>query len=305
MNRPNLHAAPLLVLTFAFLASLPAHAAGSFPETWSATTSGPYDTLPQYRTSYAKFFSNGIDLLASSVDRTLTDRDDILPRFQKLVHPIGICFAGTWKIDTPSPYTGYFANGSEGQIIVRASEAMGVAEAGNYRAFGLAGKIFPTKDATDQTPYPTANFFTIDDLGGADSDSFLDLPKTNEPDTSVHLNQLGMIATIAKIARTFSAADSNPGIRQVYEIAELTVGPQAARTPHWMALVSENTERSGAEDFRDELRLANFPGGLVFGIQVADQDGAGFRRIGEIRLTKEALSDGCDHRLHFHHPRSK
>ncbi len=297
-------ALPMLALGLASLLATPVQAAGSFPETWAATTSGPYDSLPEYRTSYSKFFSDGVDLLANSVERTLHDQDDVLPRFQKLVHPIGICFAGTWKITAPSPYTGYFANGSDGLIIVRASEAMGVAEAGNFRAFGLAGKIFPTNDANDQTPYPTANFFTIDDLGGADSDSFLDLPKSNEPATSIHLSQLGMLATITKIARTFSAADSNPGIRQVYEISELTVGPQAAQTPHWMALVSENDERTGDADFRDELRLANYPGGLVFGIQVAGDDGT-FRRIGEIRLTKEALSDGCDHVLHFHHPLAK
>ncbi len=303
MNR--LRPAYVLVLGLSAVFAAPAQAAGSFPDVWAATSSGPYDSLPQYRTSYSKFFSGGIDLLANSAERTLHDQDDILPRFQKLVHPIGICFAGTWKITAPSAYTGYFANGSEGLIIVRASEAMGAGEAGDYRAFGLAGKIFPTKDATDQTPYPTANFFTVDDLGGADSNSFFDLPKTNEPDTTPHLSHLGMLATITKIARTFSAADSNPGIRQVYEISELTVGPQAARTPHWMALVPENTERTGDSDFRNELRLANYPGGLVFGIQVADQDGEGFRRIGEIRLTKEALSDGCDHRLHFHHPQAK
>lgn len=287
-------------------ASAPVQAAASFADVWAATQEGPYADLPQWQTRLSKFFSAGVDMLAASASRTLDDETDNLPPFQKLVHPIGICFAGTWTITESSPYTGYFANGSHGQIIVRASEAMGNPEPSSWRSFGFAGKIFPTADANDTTAYKTANFFTVDDLGGADAASFLDDPKSNKPATSFHLSTLAIFPTLTHIAKTFASADSNPGIRQVYEISELGLAdPSTAVTPHLFQVVSETSERNGADDFRDELRLANYPNGLTFGIYVAEDDGQGWSRLGTIQLDREALSSGCDHRLHFHHPRTK
>ncbi len=283
-----------------------AFAASSFTDTWSAVQDGAYATLPQHQTSFLSFFSSGVNQLASSADRTLWDDSDILPSFQKLVHPIGICFAGSWTITADSAYSGYFAKGSKALIIVRASEALGNPDQGGWRSFGFAGKLFPTTNTADAAPYTTANFFTVDDLGGAGADSFLDDPKSNEPKTSFHLSQLAIFPTLTEIAKTFAAADDNPGIRQVYEIAELGLAdPAQARTPHWFQVVSETEERVGAADFREELRLANYPNGLNFGIYVADDAGAGWQRLGGIHLDQEALSDGCDHRLHFHHPRAK
>lgn len=285
-------------------AAAPVHAA-TFNYVWSQVGQDPYQTLPSYKTRYAKFFDAGVSLLERAANRTLSDDSDILPRFQKLVHPVGICFAGTWSITETSPYTGYFAQGARGLIIVRASEAMGSAEAGSYRSFGFAGKIFPTLDGSANVA-ETANFFTVDDLGGTDAESFFDETKTNEPATSFHASHLAILSTITEIARTFSRADSNPGIRQVYPIAELGLAtPAVARAPHWMAIVADTTERVGAADFRDELRLANYSDGLSFGIYVAEQGEATWKRLGVIKLDQEALSDGCDHRLHFPHPRTK
>ncbi len=288
----------IAALTMALAATTAQAGAASFQDVWTATQQGPYDSLPQYQTSYSKFFASGIDLLTKAVDRTLSDDADVLPRFQKLVHPIGICFAGTWKVTAENGYTGAFAQGSEHPIIVRASEALGRPDAGGNRSFGLAGKIFAHGR--------TANFFTIDDLGGTSAASFLDEHKTNEPKTSVHFDQFAWIPTLTKIAKTFTAADSNVGIRQLYQVSGLGLAsPEAAATPQWMALVSENAERNGASDFRDELRLANFDGGLRFGIYTADVGDGAFQRLGTVTLVQEALSDGCDHVLHFQHPRSK
>lgn len=277
-----------------------------YSDVWSALKSDLYQALPQHRTTLSSFFDRGVNVLGQNAQRTLNSDADLLPRFQKLVHPIGICFSGTWTITEDSPYTGYFQKNSQGRIIVRASEAMGNPRVGDFRSFGLAGKIYPTANPSDPRAYKTANFFTIDDLGGTADRSFLASPKRNQPKTSAHLSSLFLLSTITTIASTFSNADANPGIRQVYPISQLGVAVgQPVVTPHWMILQPENTERVGAADFRNELRLGNYPQGLRFGILVAEQGGDGWQRLGAINLTDEALSDSCDHRLHFAHPKSR
>ncbi len=279
----------------------------SFNDIWTEVQQDPYTALPSYSISRGSFTKDGENILERDAKRTLSNDSDLLPRFQKLVHPLGICFAGTWTIDQDSEYTGYFANGSRGLIIVRASEAIGQPLVGDYRSFGIAGKIFPTDNPDDPTPYQTANFFTVDDLGGTKAKSFFDLLKSNEPDASIRLSRLGLLSTLATIAKAFSRADSHAGIRQVYPIAELGLDdPSTAVTPHWLSLRAENTERNGAKDFRDELRLRNFADGIRLGIYVAKSgDKPAWQRLGSIHLTEEALTDSCDHRLHFMHPKTK
>jgi hypothetical protein len=294
------------VLAAAALAAAGTAHAESFDSIWSQVQDGQYavGTAPVHATTYNSFWDGSVDLLKNAAWRTLNTDADILPPFQKLVHPIGICFAGTWTITEANAYSGYFARGSQGLIIVRASEALGTSDAGDYRSFGFAGKIFPTLDGSAELTTKTANFFTVDDLGGTMSESFLDLPKKNEPATSFHFSQLAIFPMLTKIASTFKAADQNPGIRQVYQISQLGIAnPALARTPHWFQVVSENNERNGSYDFRDELRLEQFPGGLRWGIYVAEDDDGGWHRIGQIKLDREAYSYGCDHRLHFPHPK--
>jgi hypothetical protein len=286
------------------LASRPLYEGSRFGDLWKEIQSDPYETLPEYSLTFGSLYSGFTNLIRLDASRTLSDERDLLPRFQKRVHPIGICFAGKWTIDAETPYTGYFKKGSEGLIIVRASEATGRPRVGGYRSFGIAGKIFPTSDVNDAAAYKTANFFTVDDLGGTDSDSFLDLVKTNEPDVSVHLDDLGLAPALAVVAKTFAGLDSNAGIRQLYPIAELGLAAgETSRAPRWMALRSENAERVLADDFRDELRLGNFAEGLRFSILVSDTEKGVWRRVGQITLDQEALTDSCDHRLHFHHPK--
>ncbi|MEY4632584.1 MAG: hypothetical protein RIQ81_2704 [Pseudomonadota bacterium] len=276
----------------------------SFPEVWSATKSGPYQKLPEHQVTLGSFYEYGVDRLKRAVDRTLSDDRDILPTFQKLVHPVGICFAGTWSITERNPYTGYFAKGSEGLIIVRASEAMGNARRGSWRSFGLAGKIFPTTDRSDPRAHKTANFFTIDDLGGTGAENFLDTDKTNEPDVSTHLSSIFNARTLLKIVSTFKGADENPTWRPVESIAGLGVeNPRAIKAPRWMMLRSANRERVNHPDFRNELDVRNYDGGLRFDILVSDTDNQDWREIGQITLNSQTASEGCDHRLHFTHPR--
>ena len=114
----------------------------TFNEVKDVAFSGPYDELPHYRGlrpgKFVQFFNDSA--------RNLIDRRDILPPFEKLIHPNGVCFTGTWRIDTDSPYTGYFAQGSEGLLLVRGSVAGPDLNAGDRRSFGFGGKIWPTMD---------------------------------------------------------------------------------------------------------------------------------------------------------------
>jgi hypothetical protein len=289
----------------------PATTGASYSDVWKEVQKTPYKSLPSHSVTKASFFkaktwfSSGTNQLAIDAKRTIAGGNDILPTFQKLVHPIGICFSGVWNITEKSKFTGYFAQGSKGLIITRASEAMGNPLAVDFRALGLAGKLFPTSNAKDTTKYTTANFFTVDDLGGQVSKSYLDRAKTNAPPISKHFSTFFALPMILTIANAFSAADQNPSVRQLYPIAELGMpDPSLAVTPALMSLKSENVERPGNSDFRNELRLRNFKHGLVFSISVAAK-GAPLEKIGTIEQDEEALTEECDYRLHFPHPESR
>jgi len=311
----------VLVTTFASLspsghaADPPAYTGSVFSQVWSQVASDPYASLPETEVTLGSFFGWFTDHLLAASRRTLSDRRDLLPWFRKLLHPSGICFAGTWSITEASEYTGYFRQGSEGLIIVRASTALSATKRGEYRAFGFAGKLFPTSQWFDPQPLPTANFFAIEDLGGSLGDYFLDAENTNDilrvtPTPAAVAN--GAIGAVA--AKDFAIADGaiDPtlvAVRQLYPIAELgEADPAQAKAPRWMMITgSDDVPRVVADDFRDELRVAHYPGGLRFDIYVSDW---GTRlgprlwhKIGVIELFEDAVSDSCDHRLHFSHPR--
>jgi hypothetical protein len=257
-------------------------------------------------------FSWFTDRLLVAARRTLSDRRDILPWFRKLVHPNGICFAGVWHITEDNPYSGAFRPGTEALIIARASTALTATRRGQWRAFGFAGKIFPTLDPMERVR--TANFFTIEDLGGTLRDYYLDAENTNDiivvtptPEAAAHA------AVGALAAKDFAIADgtidpTRPLIRQLYPIAEAAeTDPAAVRAPTWLMITgADEVPRVVADDFRDELRLEHYPDGLRFDIYVSDWGTRigpkVWQRIGQIEVFEYALSDGCDHRLHFAHP---
>jgi hypothetical protein len=307
------------VLASAAIAERPAHAqayvGSSFDQVWGQVASDPYADLPHAQVTLASFYGFLVDHLLAASRRTLADHRDLLPYFQKLLHPNGICFAGEWVITEANPYSGYFRPGSRGLIVVRASTALSETERGQYRAFGFAGKIFPTLDPGQVVK--TANFFTIENLGGTLRDYFLDAENTNDiiniAPTPVVVANAGVAAAVTT---DFNLADPHfdptlVALRQLYPISELGErDPGAVRSPTWMMITgSADVPRVLADDFRDELRVANYPGGLRFDILVSDQ---GTRvgpkvwtRIGYIALDEDALSESCDHRLHFTHPRFK
>jgi hypothetical protein len=283
----------------------PVYFGSRFRDVWAEVKSNPYRTLPQEKVSITKFFSWGTNLLERSAKRTIASDDDVLPRFDKLVHPNGICLKGTWNVTETSPYTGYFEQGKQAVIIARASTALSGTTRSTYRGFGMAVKLFPTSDPNHTARLKTANFFVIDDLGGTDIANYLDAPMTNEPNTSIRFSSL-LIAPIAAAATTaFTAADKNPGIRQLYPVAELGLAAgRTARAPKYIQIKGAAYERrQDKTDFRDELNIALYKGYLDFDVMVSETKTGPFQRIGYLEFTESVTSDSCDHRIHFHHPK--
>ena len=311
---------PITTLLFAALTLLAAAAPAeaddyrgtSFDEVWSQVLSDPYTRLPHDQVTLSSFVGFLRDKLLESSRRTLSDRRDLLPRFRKLLHPNGTCLAGTWTITEATPYTGYFRKGRQALFVGRASTALTATERGEYRAFGFAGKLFPTTDP--DAVVRTANFVTIEDLGGTLRDHYLDAQNTNDI-IRISITPAGFFSTAIGIAvaRAFSIADgtfdlTQTLVRQLYPIAELGE-PASSRAvaPRWMMIVgSPGVPRFLADDFREELSLAHYPRGLRFDILVTDTGTRlgtkSWRKIGVLDVDDQVSSDSCDHRLHFPHP---
>jgi len=273
----------------------------TFEEVWSVIKENPYKSLPQYETSYFKLFSDKRNLIFEDANRTLNSYKDILPSFEKLAHPNGICFKGQWHITQDNIYSGYFKKGSVAPIIIRISSAMSNTKTGETRSFGLAGKIFSTKN-----PTKTANFFLIDDLGGSDVAYFSDTVVTNEPKISFTLSVLNNILYALNVSENFEKADKRATIRQLYEVSFLDENKEYRVTPKWLKLTLKTATNHNTKDFRDELKLLKNQK-AIFQIFVANKEedgGKNWHYLGEIELTNSISSYGCDKQLHFHHPRT-
>lgn len=266
----------------------------TFDEVKSVTFSGPYNQLPEHRGlgvgSFLQFLNDS--------SRNLFDRRDIRPYFDKLIHANGICYTGEWRIDTPSPYTGYFAEGSRGLLIARLSVAGPNTTRGSRRAFGIAGKVFPTLDPHEKCK--PGNFVTVSGLSGTKAKHVTTIEPTNMP-------PVGPDPAANLINRViFRFMDTRPGYRQLFPISTLGM-PRDARivTPDLILFrVAEGTPRIDAADFRDELRLHNYPDHkLTYQILVRNFDDKDWMRLGVMEFTEDAISEGGDKRIHFWIPR--
>ncbi len=283
----------------------------TFSDVWQAAGENPYSVLPEEKVSLSSFYSFLTDKLQRASERTVSDRSDVLPTFKKLLHPNGICLAGTWNITEATPYTGYFKQDSKGVIILRASAALSQIHRGEKRAFGIAGKFFGTEDPSHTQPLKTANFFVIDNLGGTYAENFLDTALTNDITyidyTLENVAQTGILAAAFK---AFNLGEKVLGnivtVRQLYEISELGEAPGAdIHTPHYMKIQGQAGQRNLNNDFRDDLRVGNNGGSYRFDVSVAADGIIGtpkkWQKIGFIEITADSLAEGCDHRVHFHH----
>jgi len=277
----------------------------SFQNVWEEVASAPYKTLPQDSISFGKLFTFSKNIILSDAKRTLTEHSDIRKPFDKLVHPNGICLKGVWEITQANPYSGYFKNGTHALIIARASSAMTQTKRGEIRAFGLAGKIFPTNNKDKINIEHTANFFVIDDLGGTDAAHYTDVVLSNEPQMSTTSEVLKNLFYALKVAKAFGDADAHPNIRQLYEISELDEKVKSKSiTPKWMKITAKKGQTVDAEDFRDEFIMTKGRK-MVFNVSVASKENNGekeWKEIGTITFDTAIASMSCDHRLHFHHP---
>lgn len=254
--------------------------------------------LPQYPLSPMALVNGA---LKAAAVRTINDSSDTLPYFKKIVHSNGICLIGDWTITEPSIYTGYFAQGSSGYFIGRASTAGPATTTGNDRGFGLAGKIFPTQNPNERVK--TANFFVVDNLNGTRAPHYTGVTMTNEPEFELN-------APLKVLKFIFELADPAAMKRPLYPISRLDLEPgNVPRTPRWMAIrASDGTPRINEGDFRNELSQRNRPSGLSFDIMVSDRtkdtaQRAAWLKIGQINVRRQIVSFGCDRRLHFAHPK--
>ncbi len=277
----------------------------SFQKVWNEVNSDPLKDLPQNSVSFAKLSSSTENLILKDALRTLNSHADILEPFDKLAHPNGICFKGIWDIDTKNIYSGYFKKNSKALIIARASTALSETTNDDKRAFGFAGKLFASTNPNKINRFHSANFFLIDDLGGTDAKSYTEVSLTNDPLISFSFAVLKNLLYASKVAYNFAEADKNSGIRQLYEISQL--GEKSLKniiTPKWMKIETENSSKREAKDFRDELKISDK--NLIFNIFVANEildEKKNWQKIGTITLNTSVVSNSCDHRLHFHHPK--
>jgi hypothetical protein len=267
----------------------------TFNEVKEAAFSGEYPSPPALPglglTTFVQFFNDSA--------RNLHDKRDIRPSFRKLIHTHGICFTGRWRITASStPYSGWFAPGREGLVLARASVAGPRIKRGDARALGLAGKIWPTLDP--DAKFKPANFVTVSGLSGTREPYAAKIEMTNMP-------TIGWLPAANLINRViFRLMDTRPGYRQLFPISTLGLQPgDPVVTPDLMRVqVRPWTPLAVASDFRDELRVKNYPGGrLIYDVDVKSFDEPGWTTIGEMEFTEDSVSVGGDTRLHFWIPR--
>lgn len=303
--------------------ALPSHADSSFAQVHAVVFESPQATvsaieqqeqavyaagqLPQYPVAAGRMVVDGVKLLRRDAQRTLRDTVDFYPRLEKLLHANGICFAGRWQINTPTPYTGYFKQGAEALWLGRASVSLSETQRGQPRGFAMAGKLFPTLDPTKTVP--TANFFLADVLSGTQRDHYLQTAMTNKPKVGF---RWAAIPLMFQVGRAFSGVDEQAGYRPVDNIAALgeqDAALQVVRAPKFLMLrPAASNPLNDAVDFRDELSLNKAKASVwQWDIWVSDQasqpSDEGWQKIGQITANQSIVSYGCDRQLHFAHPR--
>lgn len=298
---------------------------GQYYEVWGAPGERP---LPMYKQTLTSLLRG---LLLRAARRTVRSRADLRwgadrKGFRRLLHPMGIGVAGTWKIDAAPPgtaYTGYFAKGAEGRFIGRYSTGGSNSRGGHYRSLSLTGKIYPPAHSGNQPPATPANFFTQEDIATTLTDSIREALLTNSPPVSPW-NRGKDIFQLLFIGMILTVADKRNSERQLYEIAELDKPvDQPTSCPRFMRLtVARGTPLVGGAgvDFRDEILGTIYDRGnplpqrpLAFDIDVSDEGkkhgrgiewltGQHWTRIGSITITEAAASYNGDFVIHFHHP---
>ena len=244
--------------------------------------------------------------------------------FRRIIHPNGICLTGHWEISEPTPYSGYFRQGSRALLVGRYSTCCRETRRGRKRSLSLVGKLFPTDDPDHAEPLRTASFITQQDLGGDRTDYINDAELRNAPDTTSWRRGLGVPILLVE-AILFRRADKEPTQRQLYQIAELGKPEgEPTRAPAFMRLLVDRAQPripGEALDFRDEIMAQIYDRGdpvpkrtLTFHIEVTDEGSThgpaflqrrrfgAWRRIGKLVFGEAVASYNGDFVIHFNHP---
>lgn len=262
--------------------------------------------LPHYPVpSFFEFVWKGAKKsLERDAKRTINDDANYYDYLPKMLHPNGICIAGTWEITEPSNYSGQFKTGAKSLFIGRISATAENVERGNDRGFGFAGTIFPTLDENEKVK--VANFFTVDVALGANTDRYLETRTTNQPETGLALTR---IARGLQIVGALESADEDPGFRPITQIAKLGE-TNAVNSPKWMRIsAARETIKNDQKDFRNEVIQAfRDNNGLEFDVDISvstkeRNQNDGWSHAGKIQISKVVVGYGCDRRLHFPHPK--
>jgi hypothetical protein len=297
--------------------------ANPYQRVWGAPGEAP---LPVHKVTFRSVASG----MLNASERAIDSHADLRwganrLGFRRLVHPNGVCLTGTWRILERTDCTGYFTQGSVALIVARYSTCCTETRRGRMRSLSLAGKLFPTVDVNHLEPLRTANFFTQEDIGGARTDDINDAELRNAPDITAFRRGAAGVPTLLATGRAFERADKEPGIRQLYQVAELGKPDGApTRAPEFMRLmVASNQPRIPGDDldFRDEVLAQIFDRGdpvpkraLRFTIEITDEgqvSGPPFRvrrtfskwrPIGELVFDNAVASHNGDAVLHFNHP---
>ena len=305
--------------------------ANPYQRVWGAAGEPP---LPIHEVTFKSVFGGlvfGITRqFQSDCERTLDSPVDLRwgpdrKGFPRLVHPNGVCMTGQWQVREDTAYSGYFRTGSTALVVARFSTCCTETRRGQTRSLSLVGKLFPTTDPNHHAPLPTANFFTQEDIGGADSMYINDAELRNAPDITVSRRGVSGFSVLLKVGMTFNRVDQEPGVRQLYPIAELGKSPEEpTRTPQFLRLpVSRDQPRIHGTnlDFRDEVMAQIFDRGdpfpkrtLTFDIEVTDEGQKSgpaarerhtfqnWRKIGALVFDNAVVSYNGDRVIHFSHP---
>jgi len=293
-----------------------------FEQLRTAIFAEPYLQLPRYKVTRKLFKNTQKDQpskLFNDAKRTLVDKSDLLEagRGQKLLQANGICFTGDWIIDQKSTFSGLFKQDTRVPIISRISVSFSGTLQKERRALGIAVKLLP-HDLGNQ---PSMNVFALHSVGGVQTKNVLNLAMDNEPPLG-RVPRLADIPTALKLKSDLLKADKEVGskkpsvtYRTVAPLAEYqTAEYQASEVvaPRWVRFSPLTAHRADQNDFRDELRVENYPDKqIVYAIEVAEplnqknrKRDASWQTIGQLVLSESVTSDACDTRLHFTHPKN-
>lgn len=311
------------------------YAGSSYESVWNKLSEEQYSVFPHHRIVSAGTLKSVASVLMNA---TLDNRNDFRPRRVKLVHANGICLSGKWEIESETPYSGYFQKGSQALVIARASVTQDYVDLHEYRAFGLAVKLFPTLDAREDVY--TSNLFSVDTIEGQKNLHFVDSMMTNQiPDFDfLNIKALVRLATRLPFLVTFNNmskdADTgpenrNPLLRRTLQVASAGISKEFSavkmqerlpsykdlsqqgqiKEPTWLAFKPMNVSiRSRESDFRNEIiDVVRKNGEFKYSVMAADEkinNQKVWSKIGTITFKEVVASLPCDQDLHFHHPRT-